>query len=287
LHLRERASLTTGERMNHRIYFGDSREVLLELAGELKEKVALVVTSPPYFVNREYELYLNNWEEYLKLLDIVFSRCVPLLEPWGKIAINFADKYANAKEFGRPLEISYVPFYVDIMNRVGMDLWARIIWNKNRPMLDAARHLTQKSRFEGQMRVSPSWEYIFVWRKYSKGAQLKPKQLNMSKEEWSQYVHGVWNFSSVADNIIVEGSKQATFPEELPKRLITMYTAREDIILDPFVGTGTTIKVARDLGRVGIGIEKNKSLEDILRLRLQPNLFDQDAVEFIHTDNSS
>jgi len=264
--------------MTNKIYIGDSREILPKLE-DLRGKVALVITSPPYNIGRGYESYLESEREYWLMLWDVLEKVDPLIENHGKIVINFADKYANAKEFGRPKEVSYIPCYTELMeNDLGYDLWARIIWNKNR-LPDGARHVTAKSRFEGQMRVCPDWEYIFVWRKLSEG---KPpnKQVTMTKDEWKLWSKGVWNIDPVRRNATVNSTKLAMFPIELPRRLIHIYSAPGDIILDPFCGTGQTIQAARLCGRSGIGIEKNPEMLPILEEVLQPDIF-LDEVEFI------
>ena len=267
--------------MNSRIYIGDSREILPTLYEEFGDKIALLVTSPPYFVGRGYEDYLTSWHEYWGMIYTVFDKVVPLIEPFGKVAVNFADKYANAEQRGRPLEISYVPAYDAVMQTTcGLDLWARIIWDKARVMIDGARHTTNKTRFTGQMRVAPNWEYIFVWRKYAAGLTVPIKHVDMTKEEWTEWVNGIWRFSSVPSNPTVGDTKLAVFPDELPRRLIKMYTEPGDIVIDPFVGTGTTVDQARKLGRIGIGIEKNSDMLDILRDRLAPDMF-CNQVDFI------
>jgi len=255
--------------LKSRIYLGDSREVLPRLREELQGKVALVVTSPPYYVSRGYEDYMESWLDYWEVLRTVFDITSNLVEPYGKIAVNFADKYANSKEFKRPLEICYASHYTTML---GMhDLWARIIWWKNR-LPDGARHVVHKSRFEGQMRVSPDWEYIFVWRKRGVG-KPRIKDLTMDVKSWKAYSKGVWQIDPVRRNPSVKSTKLAIFPDEIPKRLIEMYTSPGDIVLDPFVGSGTTVKVARNLGRVGIGIERNLEMIPILEANLQPTLF--------------
>jgi len=263
--------------MNSRIYFGDSREVLPGLIDEFGEKITLMVTSPPYYVGRGYEDYLISWIDYWEMIEEVLGGVSSLIQPFGKIAINYADKYANSKEFGRPLEICYATHYSRIMSN--HDLWARIIWNKNR-LPDGARHVTQKSRFEGQMRVAPDWEYIFVWRKRGEGKPPK-KEVDMTKEQWKDYMKGIWDIDPVRRNPRIGNTKLALFPIELPRRLIQMYTQPGDIIIDPFVGTGTTVKIARMLGRVGIGIEKNVEMRPTLEVNLQPDMFTEDVVQFI------
>jgi len=264
--------------MNSRVYFGDSREVLPRLVDEFGEKITLMVTSPPYYVGRGYEDYLISWIDYWEMIEAVLDGVGSLMQPFGKIAVNYADKYANSKEFGRPLEICYASHYSQLMGE--HDLWARIIWDKVRVMIDGARHTTQKSRFEGQMRVAPNWEYIFVWRKRGGGKPPK-KEVDMTYEEWREWVNGIWRFSSVPRNAKVAGTKLAIFPDELPRRLIKMYTQPGDVVLDPFAGTGTSIKVARALGRVGIGIEKNVKMRPTLEVNLQPDMFTEDVVQFI------
>jgi len=263
--------------MNSKIFIGDSRDVLKRIHDEFEGKVALLVTSPPYYVGRGYEDYLDDWIDYWTMIESVMHQSSFLIEPYGKIAINFADKYANAKEFGRPLEICYATHYSRIM--ATHDLWARIIWNKNR-LPDGARHVTSKSRFEGQMRVCPDWEYIFVWRKRGNGNPSE-KRVTITREQWKVWSKGVWNISPIRKNPSVDNTKLAIFPGELPRRLIEMYTSPGDIVLDPFCGTGTVIKVARDLGRFGIGIEKNPNMLNILKEKFQPDMFIGDNVEFI------
>lgn len=254
--------------MNSRIYFGDSRDVLSTLEEEFGEEVALMVTSPPYYVGRGYENYLGSWGEYWKMLSHVLTDLTPLMEPFGKVAINFADKYANSKDYGRPLEIAYVPGYQRIMEIDNtFDLWARIVWDKVRVMIDGARHTTNKGRFTGSMRVAPNWEYIFVWRKRGDGRPPE-KELDMTYEEWREWVNGIWRFSSVSRNAKVGDTKLAIFPKELPNRLIKMYTQPGDVVLDPFAGTGTTIKAALELGRIGIGIERNIDMLPLIQEKL-------------------
>lgn len=265
--------------MHSKIYIGDSREVLPSLMDEFGGKVALLVTSPPYYVGRGYEDYIESWIDYWKMLEDVFDLTDELIEPYGKIAINFADKYGNYKEFGRALEICYATHYSRLM---GMhDLYARVIWDKVKVSIDGAKHINNdRMRFIGQMRVSPNWEYIFVWRKRGSG-KLPKKNIDMTRDEWKEWVNGIWRFSSVHKNTTTGGTKLAIFPTELPRRLIKMYTQPGDIVIDPFVGTGTTVAVARNLGRIGIGIEKNPNMLDILKANLQPDMFVKDSVEFI------
>jgi DNA modification methylase len=250
--------------LKSRIYIGDSREIIPELNEEFKNSITLLFTSPPYFVARGYEEYIKSEEHYWDIISDVFTKSLNLIEGSGKVAVNFADRYANYKHFGRSLEITYVPNYVDIFSEQ-CDLWGRIIWDKKRVMLDGARHISNSGRFTGRMRISPNWEYIFIWRK---SGPMEDKEVDMQYEEWRDWVDGVWQIPCVNTNEQVGDTKLAKFPEELAYRLIKMYSEPGDIILDPFVGSGTVVKVANELNRVGIGIDKNPEMLELLQANL-------------------
>lgn len=243
---------------NHNIYIGDARIVLKVLPHSCldfsKESVALLVTSPPYFVGRTYEQYLSDEDDYFAMLSEVFTYAAEFIEPHGKVAINFADRYANKKLTGKVQEIAYIPFYNALMESLGFTLWTRIIWRKEYTIGEDCKHVLSPPNKYGHMRVSPNWEYVFVWKKDS-ADQLPKKDVDMTHEEWAEWVDGIWVIPSVKRNYRIEGKKVAMFPPELPRRLIKMYTEPGDIVLDPFVGTGTTLREALLLGRNSIGIE--------------------------------
>jgi DNA modification methylase len=238
--------------MSYKIYNADSRDCAKYLDQDLQ--VDLVVTSPPYNIGEKYEDYIKGDEAYWKLIKDVFTSINPYIKPYGKVAINFNDRYANAGILGRVCEIPYISNYQNIMTSLGYDLWGRIIWDKKIRVANKDRHITAKSRFEGQMRISPNWEYIFIWRKHGEG---KPeiKDIQLSPQEWSDFVDGVWEISPVNKKKDEDG-EVGRFPMEIPRRLTKMYTVRGDTVLDPFMGTGTTLKAACELDRIGIGIEK-------------------------------
>lgn len=236
----------------YQIYNGDSRNCQSFLDKDLQ--VDLVVTSPPYNIGEKYEDYIKSDQEYWQLIKDVFTALDGFIKPFGKVAINFGDRYSNSGRMGRVCEIPYVPNYQDIMTSLNYDLWGRIIWDKKIRVANKDRHITSKSRFEGQMRISPNWEYIFVWRKYASG---KPpiKDIHFSPQEWSDYVDGVWEIPPVNKKKDEDG-EIGRFPIEIPRRLVKMYTERGDTVLDPFMGSGTTLKAALELDRKSVGIEK-------------------------------
>jgi site-specific DNA-methyltransferase (adenine-specific) len=246
----------------HRIFFGDSREVLSEVDSE---SISLVVTSPPYFVGREYETYIQDENDYWELMHAVFTQMERVVEPYGKVVINFPDRYANSKHTGYPVEFLYTHEFNTIMDSAGFDLWARIIWDKKKVFIDGANHLASPSNKTGQMRVAPNFEYIFVWRRHSQPATVPKKKVDMTDEERISWTDSIWSIDSVSINEKEHGFKLAKFPEQVPYRLIKMYTEVGDTILDPFGGTCTTTYVANQLDRNSVCVEKNPAMEDYIR----------------------
>lgn len=264
----------------HKIIFGDSREVMRGIADEA---VSLIVTSPPYNVGREYEAFLKDFDDLWRMLDEVFGReCFRIMEPHGKVAINFADKYSSdAHGKGEKL---YGQYYNATLCNAGFLLWGRVIWDKNRVFINGATHLAAKSNQYGHMRVAPNWEYIMVWKKESP-PPLTRKAVDMTKAERVAWTNSIWKMDSVHSNKAFAGFKLARFPEELPRRLMKMYTQPGDLVLDPFGGTCTTTKVAMALGRDSICIELNKEMKPYIQAYLaeyQDNMFGETAeVEYI------
>jgi site-specific DNA-methyltransferase (adenine-specific) len=263
--------------MNHKVIFGDSRQVLTTVG---VEDVALTVTSPPYFVGREYETYIKEEDDYWQLMYDVFGLVAQLTEPYGKVVINFPDRYGNSKLFGYPVEVLYAHEFNQIMDSFGFDLWARIIWDKNKVFINGATHLASPTNKTGQMRVAPNWEYIFVWRKHSQPAPVPKKAVDMTREERIVWTDAIWTIDSVTVNEKEKGFKLAKFPEEIPYRFIRMYTEPGDLVLDPFAGACTTTKVAAELGRDSLCIEYNELMEDYIRDYL-------DGIEVVYSNLNS
>ncbi len=256
---------------SHRVIFGDARDILNELEAE---SVDIVVTSPPYFVGYKYEDYLANELEYWELMHDVFSKISYVIKPYGKVAINFPDRYANSKLYGYPVEVLYAHKFDEIMYSGSFDLWARIIWDKNKVFIDGANHLASPSNKTGQMRVAPNWEYVFVWRKHSQPAEVPKKNVLMTDEERVAWTDAIWTMDSVTINEEEAGFKLAKFPEQLPYRLIKMYCEEGNLVLDPFAGSCTVAKVARNLNCNSICIEKNTAMERYIKEYLQPDQMD-------------
>jgi len=245
------------------IYCGDSRKM-----DKIDDNsIHLTVTSPPYYVGKEYEKYLPTLESYFKMLREVFQEVVRVTIPGGKIAINIGDIAVGSNyNDGFPEEIMVIPKLVDYMRTLDVYLYARIVWLKDIPWANSS-HVSFHSKIQhAEYRQAPSWEYVFVFRKGKKPRKDKSPEDGrfITKDEWKKLVSAQWFIRSVQSNDYHE----AMFPEELVSNCIKLYSFPKDIILDPFIGSGTTSVVAKKLGRHYIGYDLDKKSVDYANNKL-------------------
>ncbi len=243
---------------NHKIYFKDSRK-LPEVANGA---VHLVVTSPPYWSIKDYGNpkqigYRDTLTTYLNKLDKVWSECIRALAPGCRLCINIGDQYLRA-EGKTPYQIIPLHSYLvnHIMNKHVNDILylGSIIWKKiPTTKTSGGASVMGSYGFPRNGYVSYNYEYIAIFKK--NGISPKPdpetkKRSQIELYEWRELFNGIWQFN---------GAKQvghiAIFPDELPRRLMRMFTYEGDTVLDPFLGSGTTSRVAYELGRNSIGYE--------------------------------
>jgi modification methylase len=248
----------------HRIYFKDSQKMI-----EVNDKsVHLVLTSPPYWNIKDYGHpdqigYRDELEEYFKKLGNVWSECVRVLAPGCRLCINIGDQYIRANNAeNKPYQI--IPLHAFLVNRIMQDFMdnvvylGSIIWNKI-PTTKTSGGASVMGSY-GRPRngyVSYNYEYIAIFKKKIKDGESEPKprpeikqRSSIDLKSWRELFNGIWIFNGArqVDHV-------AVFPDELPRRLIQMFTYEEDTVLDPFLGSGTTTKVALELGRNSIGYE--------------------------------
>jgi len=203
----------------------------------------LMVTSPPYNASKEYDLDLS-LPEYLELLRRVFSETHRVLVDGGRACINIAN-------LGRKPYLPLASFITHLMLEIGFQMRGEIIWNKN---AGAGVSMAWGSWLSASNPVLRDvHEYILV---FSKGSFSRPKSADrpstISKEEFLAWTKSVWTMSPESAKKI---GHPAPFPVELPYRLIQLYTFEGDIVLDPFMGAGTTAVAARKAGRSFTGYE--------------------------------
>lgn len=241
------------------IHCGDSRHM-----AEVEEgSVQLIVTSPPYNVGKPYDAHDDALplEDYLAFLNEVWRECRRVLCKGGRIAINIANTGRQA----------YIPLHALIayeMLKLGFLMRGEIIWDKG-----------------ASVGVSTAWgsfgrasnpvlrdvhEYILIFCKDSFQLEASSGQRSgITSQEFVDWTRSIWRFPTENASRI---GHPAPFPEELPRRLILLYTNEEDLVLDPFVGSGTTALAARKLRRHYIGYDISEDYCRLARQRLSQPL---------------
>jgi len=237
------------------IYQQDARRMRPPLGNN---SVALVVTSPPYFAGKEYEEALGTdgvpatYFEYLDMLHQVFSECKEVLEPGGRIAVNVAN-------LGRRPYRSLASDIIHIFEELGLLLRGEAIWLKGKgangscawgsfqsPINPVLRDVTER------IIIASKGRFDRAVKPEERHAQSKPSASTISRDEFLEATIDLWD-------IPPESAKQvghpAPFPVELPKRLIDLYTFEGDVVLDPFMGSGTTAVAALQTKRHYLGFE--------------------------------
>ena len=251
-----------------KIIIGDSREM-----SEVEdESIGLIITSPPYWHIKDYGIdgqigYGQTLHEYLKDLYRVWEECFRVLEPGRRLCINIGDQFARSVIYGR---YKIIPLHSEVISqceKIGFDYMGAIIWQKKTTMNTTGGAVVMGSYpYPPNGMIEIDYEFILIFKKPGKIKRVSEtaKELSkLTKEEWKEYFSGHWKFG---------GEKQinheAMFPEELPRRLIKMFSFVGDIVLDPFLGSGTTVKVALELNRNAIGYEINENFIDIIMEKL-------------------
>lgn len=268
---------------NHKIYFGDSRAL-----NKIEDKsVQLIITSPPYWQLKDYGSnnqigFNNSYEEYINNLNLVWMECYRVLSDGCRLCINIGDQFARSVYYGR---YKVVPIRTEIIRfceTLKMDYMGAIIWQKATTMNTSGGGAIMGSfpyPRNGILKID--YEFILIFKKLGNPPKptLEQKENSiMTKEEWNQYFSSHWNFSGVKQSEHI-----AMFPEELPKRLIKMFSFSGETIFDPFLGSGTTTLAAKNLGRNSIGYEINKEFESVIKEKLNINQLslDEDTIEFL------
>jgi DNA modification methylase len=219
--------------------------------------VHLMVTSPPYNVGKEYDenLTLNEYREFLKR---VWSEVKRVLVPGGRACINIAN-------LGRKPYIPLHAYMIEDMLDLGFLMRGEIIWNKassGSPSTAWGTWLSAKNPI-----LRDIHEYILVFSKSSFARdRIENKKSTISKEEFLEFTKSVWTFSAEPATKV---GHPAPFPVELPYRLIQLYTFEEDVILDPFMGSGQTAIAAIKTHRHYIGYETNQEYIELAQRRIK------------------
>ena len=261
---------------HHKIVLGDSRD----LRRIPSSSVHLVVTSPPYWTLKEYPRIngqlgrIVGYATFLNELDKVWKHCYRVLVPGGRLVIVVGDVLLSRREHKRH---QVIPLHADIQvrcRRIGFDNLAPIFWYK---IANAAYEAKGNGGgflgkpYEPNAVIKHDVEYILMERK--PGSYRSPDPQTRLLSAISAERHGIW-FRQVWDDIRGESTRNhpAPFPEELAERLIRMFSFAKDTVLDPFLGTGTTIVAAARAGRNSIGVEIDPTYVKLASERLSKEL---------------
>lgn len=221
------------------------------------ESVHLIVTSPPYNVGMDYDKHndMLAFDEYRTMLNRVWKECYRVLADGGRIAVNVKDMF-------RTPCIPLDAYVTTDMIAIGYLMRGHIIWYKGANV--------------GASPIRGSWgsphnpiltgvcEHLLV---FSKGTYKRNKRdKTMDNIEYNEYTQDVWN---VIPESATRIGHPAPFPVELPRRLIKLYSFRDDVVLDPFMGSGTTLVAAKELNRQYVGYDISQNYCELAEQRLR------------------
>ena len=253
---------------NTTIIIGDSRRM-----EELKdESVHLVITSPPYWQLKDYgngsQIGFNDsYEDYINNLNLCWKECYRVLHRGCRLCVNIGDQFARSVYYGRYKVIPIREEIIKFCETIGFDYMGAIIWQKV-TTCNTTGGATIMGSFPYPRNgiIKLDYEFILIFKKLGDSPKVSREIKEKSKlttEEWNEYFYGHWNFSGERQD-----KHLAMFPEELPKRLIKMFSFAGDIVLDPFLGSGTTCLSAKKLERNSVGYEINKDFLPVIKEKL-------------------
>lgn len=236
------------------VIFNHSSEEMKELPDN---SVHLMVTSPPYNVGKVYDEDLT-LEEYLAFLRRVWTETYRVLVPGGRACVNVAN-------LGRKPYIPMNGLIAREMIDLGFLMRGEIIWDKSSSASTSTAWGSWQSASNPTLR--DTHEYILVFSKGTfKRERIEGRESTITKEEFLEFTKSVWDFFSESAKKV---GHPAPFPVELPYRLIQLYTFSNEVVLDPFMGSGQTALAALKSGRRFVGYELNEEYLDLARKRIE------------------
>lgn len=264
----------------HKLIIGDSRQ----MKETPDESVQLIITSPPYWQLKDYGSssqigFNDSYEEYINNLNLVWKECHRVLHKGCRLCINIGDQFARSVYYGRYKVIPIRTEVIKFCETIGFDYMGAIIWQKV-TTCNTTGGATIMGSFphprNGILKID--YEFILIFKKHGASPRVNrdiKEQSRLTQEEWNQYFVGHWNFPGERQN-----KHLAMFPEELPSRLIKMFSFVGDTVLDPFLGSGTTSVAAIKLNRNSVGYEINADFLPIIenKVGIKQNTHSQETI---------
>ena len=252
----------------HKIIIGDSRKI----TEVQNETVQLIVTSPPYWQLKDYGHkeqigYNDTYEDYINNLNLVWNECYRVLSPGCRLCVNIGDQFARSVYYGRYKIIPIRTEIIKFCETIGFDYMGAIIWQKvTTTNTTGGATIMGSFPYPRNGIVKLDYEFILILKKMGvppKATKEQKEKSRLTTKEWNEYFYGHWNFPGEK-----QGQHLAAFPEELPRRLIRMFSFVDDTVLDPFLGSGTTCLAAKRLGRHSIGYEISPKFLPVIKKKL-------------------
>lgn len=269
---------------HHKIIIGDSRR-MTEIADE---SVHLVITSPPYWQLKDYGDekqigFHDTYESYINNLNLVWKECFRVLHKGCRLCINIGDQFARSVYYGRYKVIPIRTEITKFCETIGMDYMGAIIWQKvTTTNTTGGASIMGSFPYPRNGILKIDYEFILIFKKLGDPPKVSKEIKELSKlttDEWNTYFAGHWNFAGERQD-----KHLAMFPEELPRRLIRMFSFVGDTVLDPFLGSGTTSLAAKNLSRNSIGYEISPTFVPIIKNKLkisQHDIFGDATCDFV------
>ncbi|MBT9171446.1 MAG: Modification methylase DpnIIB [Actinobacteria bacterium] len=253
--------------------------------------IHLIVTSPPYFNIKDYSKDgyqvnkitekkegqigdIEDYKQYIKEMLKVWKECERVLKPNGKLVINVPLMPMLKKNFNTHYNRHIFDINADIensiLNNTKLFLYDIYIWNRTNPSKDL---MFGSYPYPRNFYAQNTSEFITIYVKDGKPDNNVPEEIQekskLTEKEWTEYTKQIWNIPIPGRDDIAFGKHSAIMPEEIVRRCVKLFTFIGDIVLDPFAGSGTTLKVAKELGRNYVGYEIMETYRDIIEEKLK------------------
>lgn len=270
----------------NKVYFKDARKMT-----ELPDNsIHLIITSPPYFNIKDYSLDgyqkkqktkkekgqigdILDYREYIEEMTIIWKECERVLKANGKLAVNTPlmpmlkknlDTHYNRHIFNINSDIEN-----SILTKTNLFLLDIYIWNRTNP---SKKLMFGSYPYPRNFYAQNTIEFISIYVKDGIPDNNLPRKIKeeskLTKKEWVEFTKQIWDIPIPGKGDIAFGEHSAIMPEEIVRRCVRLFTYVGDIVLDPFAGSGTTLKVAQELKRNFVGYEISKNYEKIINLKL-------------------